>query len=186
MRLIATCLLSGIVLAACTTRGDAPSRGHADQRVTSTVGFQDISDLTSAPNGRLSLAANESYLEPLEATDSPMPPYPADLLGSNLDAQTVCLRVAVGVDGTVASAVPLTEPPACPAPVDPAFSQAASRTVMAWAFEPARRCVFPTAAIKELAIASCNGGEETPIAVTLTYRFVFEQNDGTGTVRLGM
>lgn len=114
-----------------------------------------------------------------------MPPYPAHLLEARLPAQTVCVRVAISAQGTILSSSGLVEMPACPEPADAALMDVVRGTLARWTFEPARRCVFPSLAAKEMAIASCNGGQEIPIAVTLTYRFVFEQHDGRGAVRLG-
>lgn len=168
----------------CTTAPDAASAvGELDR--SGAVGFQDISGLASAPNGRVTLAENESFLEALEGPHSPMPAYPSGLLGASLEPQTVCVSVSLDARGDIISIVPVVELPACPAAVAPAFVAAVTETVGGWTYEPARRCIFPTVAIKDMAFASCNGGQEVAIAVTLTYRFVFEQRDGKGSVRLG-
>lgn len=176
------CVPVAVLCAGCATAVESP-RGAVPR--AGAVGVQDISGLTAAPHGRIALAGNESYLEPLEAVDSPLPAYPAHLLAARLDAQAVCVRIGIDATGAIVSSRPHVESPACPAAADPAFAQAAADTLATWTFEPARRCIFPTPEAKELALASCSGGREVPIAVSLTYRFVFEQRDGEGSVRMG-
>lgn len=186
MRNISALLLSALAVAGCATpRADSQAVEDSPRRA-GAVGFQDISGLASAPGGRVALAPNEAYLEPLEAVGSPLPRYPSQLLSARLDAQTVCVRLAIDADGKITGRTPVVEDPACPAASDPAFWDSVSSTLARWTFEPARRCVFPTVAMKEMTNASCSGGQEIPIAVSVTYRFVFEQRDGHGSVRMGM
>lgn len=52
------CLLGCLALAACAARRD----GLPPEARSGAVGFQDISGLTRAPGGRVSLAQNETYL----------------------------------------------------------------------------------------------------------------------------
>lgn len=177
------CLLLAAALSACASPRTTPRDAPAPR--SGGVGVQDISGLLQAPTGRIALAPNEAYLEPLEAVGSPMPAYPADLLSARLEPQSVCISVAIGTRGEILARRELVEPPTCPAAAHAAFAEAALGAVSTWTFEPARRCVFPSAAAKELAHASCSGGEAIPIAVTLTYRFVYAQRDGRGDVRLG-
>lgn len=176
-----------LVTAGCATNQHAPAAAAAadDAALSGAVGFQDISGLMSAPTGRLKLGENETYLEALEDPRSPMPVYPADLLSARLPPQTACVRVSLNEQGKITSIIPAVEPPACPEGVASVFASAVSDAVERWAFEPARRCSFPTAAAKAMAFSNCSGGQETPIAVTLTYKFVFEQKEGEGSVRLG-
>ena len=178
------CLLACLLLAACATRRADPPPDAAPASRAGSVGFQDISGLVNVPV-RVSLAPNETYLEPLEAVGSPMPGYPPVLLGARLAPQTVCVSVAIDAQGGILSSGGVIAPPACPAPAEAAFLDAVRTTLAGWTFEPARRCVFPSVAAKELANANCSGGREIPIPVTLTYRFVFEQHDGKGVVRMG-
>lgn len=176
------CLFCLAVLAACAAPRGGPILPSSDAR-SGAVGVQDISGLLQAPEGRVALAPNEAYLEPLEAVGSPLPGYPPALLDAQLAPQTVCVSVAIGADGAILSSRGRVDLPTCPEPVHPAFVNAARTTLATWVFEPARRCVFPSPAAKALANANCSGGREIPIAVTLTYRFVFEQHDGRGSVR---
>lgn len=149
------------------------------------VGMRDISAVI-APTTRMQLADNESFLMPLDDSANATPAYPDALLAQRLPAQIVCMRVSVDRDGAVTSSAPLVKMPECPGPelVDAAFFGAAARAVAGWRFDPALRCVFPDAKTKENTIASCGGFQAIPEAVSLTYRFVFEQKDGRGSVRV--
>lgn len=133
---------------------------------------------------RMELADNESFLMPLEDDANPLPVYPAALLSQELAPQAVCVRVGVGGEGSVLSSAPAIAPPNCPEPADPAFFDAVRSAVAGWRYEPALRCVFPDAKTKDDTVGSCGGYTEIPEAVTLTYRFVFEQKDGRGSVQL--
>jgi hypothetical protein len=53
-----------------------------------------------------------------------------------------------------------------------------------WRFDPAFRCVFPEGVRPAPGVCSGTGVEEIPQAVSLVYRFVFEQRDGRGNVRM--
>ena len=72
--------------------------------------------------------------------------------------------------------------PGLQAEVDRRFLDAARDAVLGWHFDAAFRCEYPSdaARIRE----DCSGGRETPQAVSLAYRFIFEQRDGRGSVRL--
>ena len=65
------------------------------------------------------------------------------------------------------------------------FVRLAMHAARAWRFEPAVRCVFANAEAKTAATnTGCAGATEIPQAVSLHYRFVFEQDEGRGAVRL--
>lgn len=148
-----------------------------------------MSDISGAiaDGARLQLAGNESFLVPLEDDANPQPLYPDALLARQLPPQAVCVRVAVAETGAVTSSSVVVQLPECVAPgaVDPAFFDAVAHAVSQWRYEPGLRCVFPDAKTKENTFGSCGGYTEVPQAVSLTYRFVFEQKDGRGSVRAG-
>ncbi|HEY0506404.1 MAG TPA: hypothetical protein VGD42_23235 [Lysobacter sp.] len=172
------CLLAG-----CATQ---PRLADADTAARSgQVGMRDISGAIAQPS-RVALADNESFLVPIEDDANASPVYPDALLARQLPPQAVCLRVGIDRDGTVLSSVPVMQAPECPAPgeVDAAFFDAVSRVVAAWRYDPALRCIFPDAKTKDDTVGSCGGYTEVPEAVSLTYRFVFEQKDGRGVVRM--
>lgn len=155
------------------------------------VGVQDITGYVPMA-ARMELADNESFLMPLDDRDNAIPVYPAALLARQLPPQVVCLRVSIDADGGVMSSAPIVEDAAegaadCPGvdATDAAFFEAAQATVAGWRFDPALRCVFPDARAKANVEASCSGGKEVPVPVSLGYRFVFEQHDGRGSVRIG-
>jgi hypothetical protein len=150
------------------------------------VGISEITEAVPA-SGRLALSQQESFQMPLAEGALALPDYPASLLAQRLQPQVVCLRVGIGADGRVVGTWP-SEAEGCPAPdtVAAGFREAAAAAATQWHFDPAFRCVFPDAAAKARAQSlGCMGGREVPQPVTLAYRFVFEQQDGRGSVRLG-
>lgn len=176
-------VLGAVLIAGCATTPttdslDDPSRSGA-------VGMRDITQYV-APGARMVLAENESFLVPLDDDGNATPVYPADLLVRQLPPRTVCLQVGIADDGRVLSSMPVAQPPDCPAAdaVEPEFLAAAAQAVQGWRYDPALRCIFPDVKTKDSAVGSCNGGREVPQAVSLTYRFTFEQRDGRGSVRM--
>jgi len=175
-------ILSAMLVAGCTMQ--APIVKDDDVRA-GQVGMREISGLLAQPS-RVTLADNESFLVPVEDDANAMPGYPDALLSNALPPQAVCVRVAVGRDGEVMSSSPAEAPPDCPqaGEVDAAFFATVQHAVADWRYDPALRCVFPDAKTKDDTVGSCGGYTEVPEAVTLTYRFVFEQKDGRGSVKL--
>jgi len=167
--------------------GCAAQRPMADNDASSTrsgqVGMRDISGMIAQPS-RMTLAPNESFLVPLEDEGNVAPRYPDTLLARGLPPQAVCVRVGIERDGRVSSSTQAVALPDCPEPVDTAFIDAVRATVSGWRYEPGLRCVFPDAKTKNDTIGSCGGYTGIPEAVTLTYRFVFEQRNGRGSVRM--
>lgn len=168
-------------LAACSTTSVAVIRTAPSR--TGEVGVEDLT-ATIAPSARMELADNESFLPPLAEPGNPPPAYPTELLARHLSPQTVCLRVSVSETGAVASSAPLVLPPDCLAPTGDTlpFVAAAQAAVAGWRYDPAVRCVFEHDPKPDY--PTCVGARETPQAVSLTYRFVFEQQDGRGSVRM--
>lgn len=175
-------LLAAALMAGCATHGAVPPDSSAR---SGQVGMREISG-AFAQSPRIALADNESFLVPLEDDANAAPAYPQALLARQLPAQAVCVRVAVSETGSVMSSAPAVQPPECPAPgaVDAAFFDAVASAVVRWRYEPGLRCVFPDAKAKDATVGSCGGHREIPQAVSLTYRFVFEQKDGRGSVRM--
>ncbi|WP_158982199.1 hypothetical protein [Lysobacter panacisoli] len=171
------------LLAGCATR--APVASDESVARSGQVGMREISG-AFAQAQRMTLADNESFLVPLEDEANPSPAYPTALLAQQLPSQAVCVRVAIDEAGTVMSSTPAVQPPECPAldAADTAFFDAVAHAVAQWHYEPGLRCVFPDAKTKEQTVGSCGGYREIPQAVSLTYRFVFEQKDGRGSVRM--
>ena len=133
------------------------------------------------------LGSHESFLMPIGDLANPLPSYPEPRLVDRLPRREVCLRIAVAEDGKVMAAHDVTGSPGCEVPVrvEADFVAAAMRAARAWRFEPAVRCIFGSAAEKAAAAnTGCAGAREIPQAVSLHYRFVFEQNEGRGAVRL--
>jgi hypothetical protein len=166
-------LLTGFVFAA----GFAASATFAEGGAVDSSG-------SSQP--RMSLADNEVFVKPLPSTDNDLPEYPQAMLIHHLPPQAVCVRVSIDEKGRVSATAPIGVGPDCPesANAATAFYEAAQAATKSWHYDPAFLCVFP-----KKTKASRNGclGEnvkEVPQAVSLVYRFVFEQVNGRGAVRL--
>lgn len=183
MKVYVLMVVAALSATGCATREPVAASDEATR--SGQVGMRDIS-ANIAPTARMQLADNESFLMPLDDSANAAPVYPDALLAQRLPAQKVCMRVSIDSNGGVTSSAPVAQPPECPGPdaVDHAFFSAAGQAVAQWRFEPALRCVFPDAKTKENTNASCGGYQEIPEAVSLTYRFVFEQKDGRGSVRV--
>lgn len=169
-----------LALAACAT---APSADRAAGPVRiGQVGVEDLSAAVAA-SARMELGDDEHFLPPLPEPDNPLPAYPAELLAQRLPPQAVCLRVSISEAGWVVLSAPLQLPPDCELQGVPVqFVAAAQAAVAGWRFDPALRCVFKPGERPEH--RTCVGAQEIPQAVSLTYRFVFEQQDGRGAVRI--
>ncbi|HEU0305802.1 MAG TPA: hypothetical protein VFR30_02405 [Lysobacter sp.] len=177
---LAGALIVLLVVAGCAT---APSEAPSAEARSGEVGLQDLT-ATIAPSARMTLAANENFLPPLPEPGNPPPAYPADLLAQQLPPQVLCLRVSIDEAGAVAAVAPLVHLPDCAEPdaVARLFLEVARHTLAGWRYDPAVRCTFEQAAKPDY--PTCVGARETPQAVSLTYRFVFEQQDGRGSVRM--
>ena len=145
-----------------------------------------VDEVGAAVPARIELGENERFQPPLPLSGNPMPEYPAAMLERGLPAQTVCVLVSVDVEGNATGWHPVSEGPDCPAPgnAETVFFEAAALATSKWKFEPAFRCVFD---YKPKPKEPC-GGEDTheePQAVSVVYRFTFEQANGLGSVRLG-
>jgi hypothetical protein len=165
------------LLAGCATTPEREPRGE--------VGMREV-DAAVAPATRLVLASNESFQRPLFASANALPEYPAALLSQRLPAQAVCLRVGISETGDVLQSAPVHEGADCTATATTAagFVAAAQAAAQQWRFDPAFRCVFPEGKPPEHGVCVGEGVREIPQAVSLVYRFVFEQVDGRGSVRM--
>ena len=170
-----------LALAGCSTTPVADTSTAPPRK--GEVGVEDLT-ATLAPSARITLADNENFLPPLPEPGNPSPAYPSELLARRLPPQTVCLRVSISEDGAVTSSAPLVQPPDCAEPDSAAqpFLAVAQSTVAGWRYDPAVRCVFEHGPKPDY--PTCVDARETPQAVSLTYRFVFEQQDGRGSVRM--
>jgi len=133
---------------------------------------------------RMVLADNESFLMPLDDMKNAHPSYPQDLLGKQLPPRTVCLMVGINEKGAVTVVAKAPPSEFCATDAEPQFLAASETVAKTWKFDPALRCVFRNVQDKERAVASCSGGKSVPQAVTLTYRFRFEQVDGKPNVHV--
>lgn len=136
---------------------------------------------------RVVLASHESFLMPVGDLANQTPIYPAARLADRLPRREVCLRLAVAEDGSVFALDDVTGADGCKVQggVEADFVDSAMHAARTWRFEPAVRCVFANAEEKAAATnTGCAGAREIPQAVSLHYRFVFEQDEGRGAVRL--
>lgn len=134
--------------------------------------------VATTQDNRMVLADNESFLMPLDDAKNARPGYPQSLLASNLPPRTVCLSVGIDEKGAVTVVARAPASAFCAMDAEPEFLAASETAARTWKFDPALRCVFRNVQDKERAHASCDGGKSIPQAVTLTYRFRFEQVDG--------
>lgn len=172
-------LMTVVLLAACTNPSPRPTTPPTGQ-----VGFE-LADSAIQAGSRLELAANESFQPPLPMADNAPPMYPDELLARRLPPQVVCLRVSIDERGQVFNTEPVGLGVDCSGTfaVDRAFHDAARTAALAWRFEPAFRCVFPEGQPPDTA-CGFDDTQEIPQPVSLVYRFVFEQVDGQGRVRI--
>lgn len=136
---------------------------------------------------RVVLDSHESFLMPIGDLGNQTPIYPAARLADRLPRREVCLRLAVAEDGSVFALDDVTGADGCKVQegVEADFVDSAMHAARTWRFEPAVRCVFANAEEKAAATnTGCAGAREIPQAVSLHYRFVFEQDEGRGAVRL--
>lgn len=149
------------------------------------VGVTDITRRVAFP-ARVQLAGNEAFQMPQAAPGNALPTYPESLLRQGLPPQAVCLRVSIDRDGGVMGSAPIEATPECPAPgiVDPQFFAAAKDVVANWRFDPAARCTFSDSRSADADAGDCTGADKVAQAVSLAYRFVFEQHEGRGSVRI--
>lgn len=166
--------LAALLLAACAA--SPPLQGQ--------VGVSEV-DAAVPKAQRMTLADNESFQQPLPRADNPLPDYPSDQLPLRLPPQVVCVRVSIDEAGAVSATAPVGSGPDCPPEqgVPAAFHEAAADAALRWRYEPAFRCVFPEGTTPDP--SGCIGEiEQRPQAVSLVYRFVFEQSEGQGQVRI--
>ncbi|WP_434030675.1 hypothetical protein [[Pseudomonas] boreopolis] len=150
------------------------------------VGMSEITDEIKQSN-RLVMAENETFIPPLENEGNKTPAYPQGLLGENVPPRNVCVQVAIDEKGNVMRVAPIAQPPKCAdaQSIEPQILEEIEQTLSAWRFEPGLRCVFPDLKTKETTYGSCGDAKAIPEAVSLVYRFVFEQKDGSGVVTVG-
>lgn len=163
----------------------APVETGAPDTRSGQVGVQEVT--AGVPNeARLVLAQNETFELPLPAPDNALPAYPPALLARGLPPRAVCVQVGVGEDGSVVGTAPAPPSADCRVPDDDdaPFFAAAAAAAATWRFDPAFRCVFDHVPAPDEACGPA-GTQEIPQAVSLVFRFVFEQVDGRGTVRVG-
>lgn len=168
-------------LGACAT---APPRAAPP---SGQVGVSEV-DAAVPAEARMTLAPNETFQAPLPATGNAIPDYPPELLAQRLPPQALCLRVSIDTQGAVSDTEPVATGPDCPEieRTAPAFYDAAQAAASSWRFDPAFRCLYPEGTTPDPQ-GGCwgEGVREESQAVSLVYRFVFEQVDGKGRVRLG-
>ena len=152
-------------------------------------GAQDaaVSEVDSAqPQQELALKDNETFQRPMPMPGNDLPAYPESMLAHLLPPQTVCVRVTINEKGKVDGTAPIGAGPDCPTPQNApaAFYEAAEDAAKAWSFDPAFKCVYPKRVKPNPRGCFGDDVEEVPTAVSLVYRFVFEQSEGKPAVRV--
>src|SRR5262245_59576821 len=189
-------------LAACATRRPPrPPRpisppAPPGRSLSGVVDFEVLRD-PSAPS--VKPREDQDYQAPQLLEGAGLPPYPEELLPLALPEQEVTVRIVVGEQGQVVTAVPSpldagatptvsAAPPGASANTAgehrPRFQEAALAAVRRWQFTPPRIRTFRPG-------EDCNGDgqpdsqvldSETPIRVFLDLRFRFSVVDGKGVV----
>lgn len=138
------------------------------------------------PQQELALKDNETFQRPMPMTGNTLPAYPEGMLAHLLPPQTVCLRVTIDEKGKVGATAPIGAGPDCPTPQNApaAFYEAAEAAAKDWTFDPAFKCVYPKRVKPNKSGCFGDNVKEVPTAVSLVYRFVFEQSEGKPAVRL--
>lgn len=138
------------------------------------------------PASAMTLAANETFQRPMPMPGNTLPSYPEGMLGHMLPPQTVCVRVTIDDTGKVEATAPIGSGPDCPTPENApaAFYEAAEAAAKAWSFDPAFKCVYPKRVKPNPRGCFGDDVKEVPTAVSMVYRFVFEQSEGKPAVRL--
>jgi hypothetical protein len=142
-------------------------------------------DSPAPADTRMTLADNETFQNPLPSADNAMPEYPSNMLPHNLPPQAVCVRVSIDAKGAVTGTAPIGAGPDCPAEANAAaaFYDAAQQAAQTWQYDPAFRCVYPKGTKPDNRGCFGDEVEEVPEAVSMVYRFMFEQAEGKGSVR---
>ncbi|WP_298573856.1 hypothetical protein [uncultured Luteimonas sp.] len=132
---------------------------------------------------RMQLDPSQAFVFPL-LLQSEMPAYPPDLLAQRLPPLTLCVDVDIGADGVV-TGVGHRQDEDCPGagPHAPRFADALETSVRRWRFDPALVCRTPDGRAAEDACAEPDS-IDTPVALRLSYAFVFSQEDGLPQVEL--
>lgn len=177
-------VLALLLNTACTQHAKPNAPAEPLPEPTSSV---DRDRLEPEASTRMQLAKDQVFIPGELSNPEVMPVYPPALLPQLLPDQTVCVRFAVGEDGSVSSIAPVTGVAGCPADVQalhPEFLAATIDAVSQWDFYSSIRCTFPPGTPDAL---KCNGPGTVAeqVAVTLGYRFLFSAQSGVSTVREG-
>lgn len=130
----------------------------------------------------LQLDSSQAFVFP-QLLESPLPAYPPELLALRLAPVEVCVEVDIGADGRV-GAVTRRRDAACAGADGPhaaRFAEAAEQAVRLWTYDPALVCRTSDGRAVEDACAEPDA-VDTPVALRLSYAFVFSQQDGKPSV----
>ena len=138
------------------------------------------------PQDSMTLKDNDTFQRPMPMPVNAVPAYPDTRLAHLLPPQTVCVRTTIADTGTVGATAPIGAGPDCPTPENApaAFYEAAEAAAKAWSFDPAFKCVYPKRVKPNPNGCWGDDVEEIPTAVSMVFRFVFEQADGKPAVKL--
>lgn len=153
-------------------------------RAADPVGNVDVALVPpAAGTARMQLDPSQAFVFPL-LRESQLPGYPPDLLVLRLEPQTLCVDVDIDVEGLV-SQVRSRDDADCSAagPHAARFAAALEASVRPWLFDPALVCRTPDGRAVADACAEPDA-IETPVALRLSYAFVFSQQDGQPRVEL--
>ena len=137
----------------------------------------------AAGTARMQLDPSQAFVFPL-LRESQLPEYPPELLALRLDTQALCVDVDIDAQGLV-SQVRGRDDADCAAagPHASRFAAALEASVRQWQFDPALVCRTPDGRAAADACAEPDA-IDTPVALRLSYAFVFSQQDGQPRVEL--
>ena len=132
---------------------------------------------------RLQLDPSQGFVFPL-LLESTMPAYPPQLLALRLEPVRLCVDVDIDAQGNVGKVAP-REGPECGSGTAhlARFADALQQSLVAWRYDPALVCRTPDGRAAEDACAEPDA-IDTPVALRLSYEFVFSQQDGRPQVEL--
>ncbi|MDH5834733.1 hypothetical protein [Luteimonas kalidii] len=142
--------------------------------------------LVPPPSGaaRIQLDPSQAFVFP-QLLESALPAYPPDLLALRLAPAETCVAVDIGADGRVGAVSPRRDE-ACAGADGPhvaRFADAVEQAVRLWTYDPALVC--RTSDGRAVADACAEPDAiDTPVALRLSYAFVFSQQDGKPRVEL--
>ena len=154
-----SCITFGICLLASCRTATTIALPSEDFKHSSAV---EIALLAEQGTDTYQVKTGENYLTPTPDPGNSLPTYPQNMLGKNIPAVTVIIKLVINKEGH-----PERWEISDGNDVDEEFREAVGNAVMHWRFSPLQRI---------------RAGLAEPLPFSLRYRFVFRQQDGRPSV----